>query len=497
MLVLSLALVTASVQAETPIPPRQPASVVAPGMVANGPAVVMSPARRGESIARLPVTHHSWGRLPATVEHSRYRLPAGALVYRTRFTSTEAMAGDVYDAWCGQGQIKRFFNFSDALICVVDTPDGRATLTEGVTQGAWWSPRSLASMYDNVRVDRPEPTPAPADAVPLIRDVKLSVIRDDYVYVGIATTGPDGDGSRTVGEPIVVVPLRGDVAVIPVAGHVLRTVLSADRSSMETTAALIDPALIDAAIRDSQARAQAARDLTPFVIGAVRVDVSAMTVTPGVVERRAVLASAPAMRARTGRVEREVRTSTGGARIAEGAIWHFVEQPDTGTEGIATQRGYWCGPGRIVSIIGSVASTFCAGEQASGLWRVYPADGQPWLVGTYLTTQPIVMYADALPVEDLAQDPLAPFRFQVVLRDLDDRRVRLLARGADESTSVPVWYGEFDWVDGQVSVPLWSHRLVLTRTGDGVTADLQPNPDPGMGLNSVGALPSPSIPPLW
>jgi hypothetical protein len=215
------------------------------------------------------------------------------------------------------------------------------------------------------------------------------------------------------------------------------------------------------------------RSATPFVSGAVLFDPAAMTAASAPVARRGVLATGPASHARTGRVQTGFRAGpAAGYYIDAGTDWHYVEASETDRQGERFWTGFWCGPAQAIHMFGRTPIAACVTPLAPGVWRVFPAPEAPsWLVGWPPPTM-VNALTDAFQVVDHPTDVIGPFEVDIVVRDFNDRRIRLEARGRPGEQSVAFWRGEFSWTDGHAVVPLWTHRLTLGREGSAISAVL-------------------------
>ena len=246
---------------------------------------------------------------------------------------------------------------------------------------------------------------------------------------------------------------------------------------MSVIAALLSLAL--AATQEAGAR-ESAREAaaTRLVAGPVRFDPGAMTAAREPVGRRGVLATGPAIHARTGHVQRDLRVGpAAGYAVQAGAEWHYSEV--VRDDGSTT--GFWCGPSQAISMFGREPSAGCMTPMGPGRWRYFPAQGEPWLSAWGQATMAANMVTDAFEVVDSPTNGIGPFQVDFVVRDQNARRIRLEARGRRGDRSVVFWRGEFDWTGDVAVVPLWTHRLTLRRQRETVSAGLSADGD-GTGL---------------
>src|ERR1700754_2432260 len=124
---------------------------------------------------------------------------------------------------------------------------------------------------------------------------------------------------------------------------------------MSVIAALLSLALVATQDGGDRERAPEAT-ATRMVAGPVLFDPSAMTAASGPVGRRSVLASGPAIHARTGHVQRDVRVGpAAGFAVQAGAEWHYSEV--VREDGSTT--GFWCGPSQAISMFGREPAAGC------------------------------------------------------------------------------------------------------------------------------------------
>lgn len=242
---------------------------------------------------------------------------------------------------------------------------------------------------------------------------------------------------------------------------------------MSGIAALLSLALL--ATQDAGAREAAAKPAaTRMVSGPVLLDPARLTAAAGPVGRRGVLATGPAAHARTGLVQREFRVGPmAGFAVEAGVEWHYIQV--VRADGSLT--GFWCGPAQAISMFGREATTGCMAPSGSGAWTYFPGKGEPWLAGWASPTLAANMTTDAFEIVDRPTDGVGPFEVDIVVRDLNARRVRLEAVGRRGDRTVVFWRGEFDWTADAAVVPLWTHRLTLRREGQTVSAALSADGD--------------------
>lgn len=159
-----------------------------------------------------------------------------------------------------------------------------------------------------------------------------------------------------------------------------------------------------------------------------------------------------------------------------GALFHAVARGPYSVQ--------WCGPFLNNSVRGQMTVTSCV-EAVGDDFKVVNAVGEPWLAGDLdLGGFPV----DTPPkLETSPADLLGPVTLTLALEKFTKRGVRLKVFGERDGKTVTVWRGGGDFdADGRLVVPLWTHRVTLTRQDQGVVIALTADGD-GRNWWSTGA----------
>jgi len=194
-------------------------------------------------------------------------------------------------------------------------------------------------------------------------------------------------------------------------------------------------------------------------------DLAQAKVAEGVVAEGGALLTLPAGHLATARlaVDYPVSNMLGINKRGEaGAVFHAVAR--------GPYIAQWCGPFVNGSVQGKITQMGCV-ETAGDGFKVVNVGGETWLAGE--------LFVGGFPVDDgpkleaSAEDLIGPVTVTFKLDKITKKGVRLSAVGERDGKTVRVWTGggNFD-ADGRLVTPLWSHRLILTRSGDGVAAVL-------------------------
>ena len=469
------------------------------GFEPAGDPVVSQVAGRGDAVLTAPLRLKEEGRLAADIATDTYRMAAGAPVVHREFKPRAADQAEAVQAWCGPGEQRGMFGWAGGItVCMIHTADGKATL--GVPQlffGSWWmtSTVSLASAdarTQRVAVETPE-TPSTFNLI-----IDFERLRNDGVGV---RAGIEGPGMSIGGRPYrynmqrQVLPLTEGAAVLVYDGLRLRLMPEASPEGVTVTAermtAPVDLAAMRArvtaanpsvavALSEAATEAEEGLDPTPFVIGGVKLDPAALTVGDGVLGRGGVVLSGQAEYAVTGRLAKplNLRAPLVNDTAPEGLILHLLEFARTSPVGARTMTRIWCGPIGAPTVWSRNRVTMCLRRGLTGeLEAFWPSTGRPWLGTTQATGSIAALQARGFEIEKSPTSLLDPLGFRVEIQRLSDTAVtvRFFARKGDEDAVVLAVTTGFE--GGVATIPLWTHRLTLTRSGSGVTASLTADGD--------------------
>ncbi len=497
----ALAQEPAATPSETAAPQlgRERLMVEVMGFEPVGDPVVRDAAGRGEAILTVPLRLKSEGRLAADIATDTYRTAVGAPVVHREFKPRNTDQAEAVQAWCGPGEQRGMFGWAGGItVCMIHTADGKATL--GVPQlffGSWWMTSTVSLASADARTERVAvQTPVTPSTFTLIID--LDRLRSDGVSV---RAGIEGPGMSIGGRPYrynmqrQTLPLTDGAAVLVYDGLRLRLTPRGSPEGVTIAAERIAPPLDFAALRarvaaanpdlaaalsDASAKAEDGLDPTPFVVGGVKLDPAALTIGEGVLGRGGVVLSGQAEYAVTGRMAKplNLRAPLVNDTAPEGLILHQLEFARTSPVGARTMTRIWCGPIGAPTVWSRNRVTMCLRRGLTGeLEAFWPSTGRSWLGTTMATGSIAALQARGFEIMPSPTSLLDPLGFRAEIQRLSDTAVtvRFIARKADEDAVVLAVTTEFE--DGVATIPLWTHRLTLTRSGAGVTAALSHDGD--------------------
>ena len=201
----------------------------------------------------------------------------------------------------------------------------------------------------------------------------------------------------------------------------------------------------------------------PFTYGALRIDPATLEPASGVVVRSGTLLRFKAGYRMAGKLRAPIVAPDHGAiRLAVGTPVRQALFPSNDRTSTAT---WWC------------VQRVCLTDDGANGWIVHLSTGVLWLP-TDLDGQDSGRTGDLTLDVDFSGPPPPPLEGALVLRKVTDTvaLVEIVATDGREWTSV--WRKSLP-LDGhgQASLPLWSRRLVLMRSGAGVTATLSTDGD--------------------
>lgn len=481
------------------------------GMEPTGAPVVSDVTIKGNPFLTAPLRLKGEGRLAAEVATASHRMAAGAPVVHREFKARTVDQSESIQAWCGPGEQRGMFGWARGLtVCMVHTSDGKANLgTPVLAYGPWWTAREVSFTSVEDRTERVEVLPAEVAST-----FNLTIVYERMRNDGLAIrAGIEGPGKTVDAKPYRytmgrrVLHLTDGVARLVYDGLLLQLTPQGAGDAIEINSERVTPpvdfnALLQqaenlAATTPAQTPGQASQtddsrlDPTPFVIGGVRLKPEAMAAGQGVIGRGGVVLSGPAEYAVTGRLSKtlNLRAPLINDFAPEGMILHEVEFARTTPLGARTMTRIWCGPIGEPTIWSSKRVTMCLRRGvATPLEAFWPSTGRPWL-GTTMSSGAV----GALPAHDfeIERSPtslLDPLDVRAEIHRLTDTAItlRIFARKENEDALILVLSPEFK--DGEASIPLWSHHLLLTRSGAGVTARFSANGD-GEGPTAQGVYP--------
>lgn len=472
------------------------------GLEPAGDPEVHAAARRDQPVLTAPLRLVDEGRLDADIATDGHRMAAGTLVTHRRFSAGRAAEqSDKLEAWCGVGEQRRGSRWSPSTVCMVHTPDGEANLGVPVYSFyPWWMVTSLTFADLDARAPRVTVTPVGSTSA-FSLTVAFVRIREGQVRLSRRIVGPGQEEGRTSTFPMSTtdVPLSGGVAVYVYDGLELTLTPNRHRDALAVTSRRIAPP-VDQTVAGGEGLARALRggddeeaapvEPTPGVIGGVLLRPERLAVATAPVGRGGVLASGSMDHARTGRFRQDtVIEGSMSPRIAAGTVAHRVEVLRTSPLGARSLSTFWCAEVSALTVFGRQDDQQTCfrrrGGRYEGLW---PDTGRNWLTTTDRSSTPLSRYVAALDIEESDSNLIGPMDVRFELQRLTPASaiVRIFARREEQDALVMTVSRPVE--NGTAVFPLWTHRLVLSVTGEQATATLSADGD-GSGLAEIGLYP--------
>lgn len=237
-----------------------------------------------------------------------------------------------------------------------------------------------------------------------------------------------------------------------------------------------------AALRTSVVPELPAYLAAPATQGGLRFDLASMSVAPDPVAPGAVLASGRASHWRTAEVVEPFRYVWEGLTlVAEpGAVFHQVDYRPQTEPLLRDQGATWCGP-VIETTQGSTSTqVWCFTYQRAG-YTVFRPTGYAWQAGPY--RDGIALAAVQAPLKLREREPAdLDLAFEIRASEMNSSRLVLEGVVRNGSRSVVLWRQQFALrPGGNLTLPLWTHRLRVSRDRSTITAVLDDQGD-GSGL---------------
>ncbi len=519
LLIAALALVPTVALAQDPARPPPPPAEIDPGAAAPvglserftaafiglepaGDPEIHPAARRDQPVLTASLRLVDEGRLDETIGTAGHRMVAGTLVTRRRFSAGRAAEqSDKLEAWCGVGEERRGSRWSPSTVCMVHTPDGQANL--GVPLYSfypWWLVTGLTFTDLDARAPRVTVTPVEATSA-FSLTVAFVRIREGQVRLSRRIVGPGQEDGRTSTFPMTTtdVPLNGGAAVYVYDGLELTLTPNRYRDALTVTSRRVAPP-VDQTMAGGEGLARALRagddeeaapiEPTPGVIGGVMLRPEELTVATGPVARGGVLASGSMEHARTGRFRQDtIIEGSMSPRIAAGAVAHRVEVLRTSPLGTRSLSTFWCAQVSALTVFGRQDDQQTCFRRRVGRYEgLWPDAGRSWLTTTDRSSTPLSRYLPTLDIEESDSDLIGPMEVRFELQRLTPMLavVRIFARRENQDALVMTVSRPVE--NGTAVFPLWTHRLVLSVTGEQAIATLSADGD-GSGLAGIGVYP--------
>gem|GEM_PF-6744166 len=216
----------------------------------------------------------------------------------------------------------------------------------------------------------------------------------------------------------------------------------------------------------------------PETLGGLKFDVASMTAAGGPAAANLVLASGQATRWRTAEVVDRFETSHGQfTLVAEpGAVFHQVDFRPQAEPLLRDQGATWCGP--VVEISSQSRSTqvWCFTHHYAG-YTIFRPTGYAWQAGAYRDGIFFAGVQEPLVLREREADDLR-LTYEIRAAAVSTNSVTLEGVVRNGSRSVAVWRQAVSLrAGGQVTLPLWSRRLMIARDRANLTATLDEQGD--------------------
>jgi hypothetical protein len=210
-------------------------------------------------------------------------------------------------------------------------------------------------------------------------------------------------------------------------------------------------------------RLPAASDDAPpsTVFGSLQFDPAKLTAAPGVVKGNGAVLSGPVGHWRTAKLKSDAYLpGVQGGVLHAGAPFQLAS---------LDQTPYWC--------TAAATETHLCLRMEGDYYVALAAGGTPWWANA---PKPNALESGEIDESDVtlvegADDAVGPVDFGLEIRSLSNKSVSLVAVGKRGAEQHEFWRNDLDFNDkGEASLGLWNYRLVLTRSGGGVTARYGP-----------------------
>lgn len=232
------------------------------------------------------------------------------------------------------------------------------------------------------------------------------------------------------------------------------------------------------------------RPATPYVVGAIKLDVSRITVATGRVTRGQAIFRGTAQHAQVGRLTAvlnlrdalqnqnipigtpmylvEFVSKTGGSRAADDAPWHMT--------------AVWCGNLDRKTVFGTPSPSLCLFDNDPralllGPRRAYMSlQSRTWIT-TSSAAMPASLAANNFQIEKVSDQPFGPMDIRLEVSRVRGREVNLTLFATRDGDDVVVSRFTIPVTDGRAVLPLWDHKLQFVVDRDSVTPSLTDDGD--------------------
>lgn len=444
------------------------------GFMVSGDAVLTATrASRGDLIVSVPVVRTQAGVLRADVKGKRVLMPAGARVFRGVF-AVGAGQSEPLLGWCGAGFRGGDRDRRPGIVCLLETPDGRATLAAGSDRpGREWYADGVRLTDVDARTDRPE--------VEIVDGSSSGPMRFEYRFVradegqlaierSVVGPGAEADEEARFVLGYTNLAVRDYLARVDFGAASLELRVADDRRSV--TAAWGPP--IDAPVNAaSKPDDTAPLEPAPFTFGAVRFDLDSFTFSEGPVAERQLLARGTGARRKVLRAQESAKVQAllagmTNERVQAGAVFHDVEFFEKNSLGMWARTSTLCGPFDLDTIRGPSVSLRCLIKPAAGdTYNVFIATpSRPWLSGARYVTF-AGQSSIQLRFNELAEDPIGSFDILIGVIDISRTWAHIGAAVRRDAEEVPFWSSRARFNGaGEARFPFWDRVLVVRRSGE-------------------------------
>lgn len=232
------------------------------------------------------------------------------------------------------------------------------------------------------------------------------------------------------------------------------------------------------------------RPATPYVVGAIKLDMSQLIVTTERVTRGQSVFQGTAQHAQIGRLTAvlNLRDALQNQNFPIGTPMYLVEFVSKAGGADATEdspwqmTAVWCGNLDRKTVFGTPSPSLCLldGDPRAvllGSRRAYLSlESRTWIT-TSSAAMPSSFAATNFHIERVSDQPFGPMdvRLQVSrVRARDLRLTLFVTRGSDD---VALKNFTVPFIDGRAVLPFWNHRLQFVVDGNGVTPSLTDDGD--------------------
>jgi hypothetical protein len=206
----------------------------------------------------------------------------------------------------------------------------------------------------------------------------------------------------------------------------------------------------------------------PLTFDGLKLEPATLTVVTGIVAKGGVVLSGPVGHVQTARLVGAVDAPViPELNAAAGTIFYQVVTPTD----FDPEQTYWCGPMTYYTPSGPRTLTYCVDVGEKG-YEFNMAGVEDWYAPPPFPGMPQMRTkAVKLALAPSEKDLLGRMDLTLTAARIDKKFVDLHVSVASGKRHQRIWILHLPFeADGTAVLPFWTHRLVLTRAGDGVTA---------------------------